>query len=493
MSPRALLAAAVGAALASALPRAISHDQAMYVYIGDRILHGARPYLDVIELNFPTIMYVSTIPAALHRAGLGVDLAFALFVWLCLCVCAGLLAAIVGGARGTLAGAVFLVTMSVVSERSFGQREHLFVMAWLPYLALKAVRAQEARRPPPALAFAAGLLAGLGLCLKPHFLPFLVLAELPSLRRQARVRTPELAGVVTAGVAFVAHFAILGPAYARAFWTWSVAPGLGGYSAFNVPWQRLVDAVLPAALIYPPLVAALAAWGDLSAWARHLLRACVTMGVAGVALYLLQRKGIDHYLLVAWLPLGFGAAVALVEALRDRARGGQLTAAVALVVVVGIAWTPARSSVATTARAVTGRTRENAIAAFLKTSTPAGQPVLFISTALHGQFPALWLADRVQGARLLWLYTLPDALIHGKTDAASALVGMMTDDARASRPSVILMSREAYVPDGAGVLARVFLGDPRFARLIAEQYRAETAPLVAGEGELTYTIFRRRD
>ena len=48
-------------------PARINHDNAMYLAMGEGLLRGEVPYVDLIDLNPPLIVYLNTIPAAAAR------------------------------------------------------------------------------------------------------------------------------------------------------------------------------------------------------------------------------------------------------------------------------------------------------------------------------------------------------------------------------------------------------------------------------------------
>ncbi|MGE5532346.1 MAG: hypothetical protein ACM3VW_09545 [Bacteroidota bacterium] len=71
--PILLLVIGMFLALIAAHPDRVNHDSAQHLQIGQMILHGAVPFIDVYDTNPPLIMYLSAIPAGIAQA-LGVPI-----------------------------------------------------------------------------------------------------------------------------------------------------------------------------------------------------------------------------------------------------------------------------------------------------------------------------------------------------------------------------------------------------------------------------------
>jgi hypothetical protein len=151
-------------------------DMAFLLYTAGRVLDGARLYVDVVEINPPLIVALN-LPAVLLARALGVSDIAVLRLLLSMALLGSLafsawaLRLALGVDRTGLRPLVLLLAFALflAPGNDFGQREHLLVALALPYVLLAVARADG--RPAAALpAFAAGLLAGIGLALKPHFL-----------------------------------------------------------------------------------------------------------------------------------------------------------------------------------------------------------------------------------------------------------------------------------------------------------------------------------
>ena len=152
-------------------------DTAFLLYAAERVLDGARLYLDVVEINPPLIVALN-LPAVLLARPFGVS-DIAIYRALVTLALLGALAFADWSLRRALEPGsdrlrrrlvlVLAFALFLAPGNDFGQREHLLVGLALPWVLL-AVGRVSGRPAPAGPALAAGVLAGLGLALKPHFL-----------------------------------------------------------------------------------------------------------------------------------------------------------------------------------------------------------------------------------------------------------------------------------------------------------------------------------
>ncbi len=158
----------------AALRSPLKDDIAWLLYVARRWLAGKELYVDLIEVNPPLIIWVSAIPLTVAR-WLDVNPqyvaipAFALIVLGCAWWSACLLRPLGGlfSARAPVFAAIGGVLLFIPAA-DLGQREHLLVAAFLPYLILFArtlAPATESGRPAAAVSVFAGVLAALGCAL----------------------------------------------------------------------------------------------------------------------------------------------------------------------------------------------------------------------------------------------------------------------------------------------------------------------------------------
>jgi len=153
----------------------LNNDSSGLITFAERLLDGARPYVDFREVNPPAslLLYVPDIVVGrwfslAPEAVLAVELFAATFasLWLTARIlqAASLLTRLESLALAPPAIAIFLI----LPEHVFGQREHMALIAILPMLATYTARAVGEPVSRPA-AIIAGIGGGIATCIKPHF------------------------------------------------------------------------------------------------------------------------------------------------------------------------------------------------------------------------------------------------------------------------------------------------------------------------------------
>lgn len=220
----------------------LKDDIAWLLYVARRWVGGRELYRDLVEVNPPLIIWLSAIPAELARwlnvapqyvampLFIGVVEAFAWWAASLLRKEGRLFAsrlpvfAIIGSAVLVLAGA------------DQGQREHLLVAAFLPYLVLFH-RSLAGDKPHWTASVAAGGLAGLFCALKPLYgATFLALEILGFSRRLKLLRAMPIAAALTL-LAYGVAVIVACPAYLQR----AVPMAVALYGATDVPFVTLVS------------------------------------------------------------------------------------------------------------------------------------------------------------------------------------------------------------------------------------------------------------
>ena len=150
-------------------------DVSWGLVMAEKLLDGQRLYVDIIEVNPPATPYLYVGPALLARlAGLPAEfvvdglvfLAAGLSLWL-----AGrilLKAGLVADGDAWLLATVVAVALTILPAQTFGEREHIGLITFLPLLAACAARA-KGDAPSWSMVIAAGIGAGITVVIKPHF------------------------------------------------------------------------------------------------------------------------------------------------------------------------------------------------------------------------------------------------------------------------------------------------------------------------------------
>lgn len=126
----------------------VNHDNAEYLHIGRLLLAGAVPFVDYVDTNPPLVHYLHVVPAAMDATlGMGLPQSFLLLIS-ALCLYSGFALAGLLSGLGLLRpewrfvlGAIWLCfSLLVLCNNGYGQREHLFALAYGPWLVCRHTR-----------------------------------------------------------------------------------------------------------------------------------------------------------------------------------------------------------------------------------------------------------------------------------------------------------------------------------------------------------------
>ncbi|MBN9580167.1 MAG: hypothetical protein J0G37_01460 [Afipia sp.] len=215
-----ILVAVAALALRRVLPA--NNDVSWLLTAGEQVLAGKTLYAGVIETN-PPIAVLAYIPAILIARALGVAAEPVVdgLMFVAMAAALGCVAAMLRRSdrlrdlHDPLLLAPVLAVLAVLPTQEFGQREHIALIAGLPFFAALMLRVNGAT-PARWQIVAAGLGAGVMLAFKPHFIFAFAGAVVVTavLRRSWRILfVPEnwIAGVVVLG--YMAIVAILFPEF----------------------------------------------------------------------------------------------------------------------------------------------------------------------------------------------------------------------------------------------------------------------------------------
>ncbi len=181
--PGALRAAAIvvcaTAYFAVVLANPTTHDVAWQLWIGDRLYGGSRLYIDIMEMNPPLWFWMAQGVAAVGDVLLlesRTILVAAIVLWSA--AAANLVLRLLSDLPGARVFVALLCAMvAAYSLRYFGQREHLALLAAVPYAVLIA-RRRGGEPIDVRLAIVVALLSSAGFALKHYFIAIPVLLEL---------------------------------------------------------------------------------------------------------------------------------------------------------------------------------------------------------------------------------------------------------------------------------------------------------------------------
>lgn len=305
----------------------LNSDSAYNIVAARRLLDGERLYVDVMDFNPPLIFWLMTIPAAVGRAfdwsdGRVVSLFVAAAAWASGGLALAILARTAEASRLLRSSVIasFLAALVLLLVYQVGQREQLAAMLSLPY-ALLAARAANGQASPAPLSVVCGLLAGLGMAIKPFFAaPWLAMeAVVFALRGRRWVLRHEVGAAVLTQSLYAVAVLIVDTAYV----TRMVPLAMEWYGAYDAD---------RAALLTEGRFIVLAALGlgaiAVPSWLpRGFAGACVRVFGAGtlgwLASYVAQGKGWAYHLLPAEA-FALAALAALGVALPQLATGFRL-------------------------------------------------------------------------------------------------------------------------------------------------------------------------
>jgi len=319
-------------------PRDIGPDQAVQLQLARQLISGDTPYVDFVDTNPPFVVYLHTIPVVLSRfLAINVITTFSLGVlllalWSVLAMKAAASEScdpVRVFAFDTAGLCVTGVTFALWVHRwQFGQREHLFILMYLPLFVTRWTR-WEGGDVRAGRALAAGIVGGLGLCIKPHFLVIAVAPELywllstRSFRKLITVETLSSASVVAL---YAGHWFIV-PSDMRSDFFGELLPLMAArFHVLNSPYSELIarpSFQFALAMSLVPWVWKLGLGRGGGAGSRLSMRPVSIMTAAALFVYLLQHKWVPYRA----IPAIYGGVLILAGATGPLLRRGNAVAA----------------------------------------------------------------------------------------------------------------------------------------------------------------------
>lgn len=275
-----LLVVAGGALLWNA---ELVNDVAWQLWVARQLAHGVTLYTDIIEVN-PPLWFWAAVPIVDLAQLLGVSSYHVLLLSI-LALDVFVLLLVRRLCRDLQSGVLIVLGFPVVTLLAFldvfGQREHLTLIAIVPYLVLIARRA-EGLAADRTTAIVCGILAAFGIALKPYFLLVPVVLEVLLLVRTRRL--PFRSENIALGGALVAY-ALSVLLFARAYFVASL-PMLMIYQGDHRPVAYQL--AQPVATMACLLLLSLALYGRPRS---SIAQAALIAGLTFLAAYFLQGKG----------------------------------------------------------------------------------------------------------------------------------------------------------------------------------------------------------
>jgi len=484
--------ALVSLAFALRLNSMLNHDTSWYLHATARVLHGARLYVDIIEVN-PPLAFLLTMPPVASAQALSLDasLAFKIYIFLLGAFSLGVSGRLVrlfptmsaSRARGFLL--ISALVFFILPAGDFGQREHMAIMFVWPYIILAALR-MEGRGCGAPMAVLAGAMAFFGFGLKPHFLlvPLALEAHrLVRLRRFGQIPRPETIVLAIMLLAYLAGIFLLTPEYPGKILPMALA-------VYNLGYRSSLFAVLLSGAGVPFLLAGL--WwsfpADVKAEEDSLSSAFMSAGAAFFLIFLIQRKGWSYHLLpvlsclYAAMTLRIASMMAKTGTARRWVKGGNHVWLAALLVAIIIP-----------AKAIRNHAYHNDAISILREAHVLDKPVssyYIFTTQVSAGFPLINVYHMKWPSRFPTQWLLPGVVIarhqmrhdpasHDKAtiDAIEAYAkdAVITDLLR-HPPDLIAVDRRnppPYMGKVKFAFLPYYLRDPRFAKFWQGYKKAE--------------------
>lgn len=249
-------------------PYRIGWDTALHLQAAQLITQGKIPYVDMFDVNPPLIWYLDTIPAYFSiLLDLPATQTFSFFLTSVIlyssCSCLYLLFKSKSSKELIffVPFTVGLIVFNFFLRFDFGQREDIFVLLYLPFFVLRWLRWNDHELPSRNLSILFGLIGGVGICLKPHFLIPAFLVELVWLidkRNWKKLVTVETIACFSAGVIYLLHFLFvpaqmrdnyfgyLVPAFKLGYHFWDVSTA----AMFSPPDKRNVFFIMVLGVVF---------------------------------------------------------------------------------------------------------------------------------------------------------------------------------------------------------------------------------------------------
>jgi hypothetical protein len=470
----------------------VNGDVAWLLYLAQRSLAGARPYVDLFEMNPPLVIWLNTAILVVSEA-LRIDpiAGYRLFVlatvaW-SMAASAFILPRLLDGDR-TRTAAILLaqwVTLLPMPAGYFGEREHLALAVFYPYLL--ATASEAVGRPlHRGLSFPVGVTAAIGLCLKPHFVLLWVAMTLYERQRTGRLwwrlTTVELTALATLTVYGVAVL-LLAPEYLEL-----VARLGGAYQRFSShSWLEILTRdTLPLSVLLALAVYA----GFRRTLNQRVLPDLLAVAVAGFLLaVLLQGKGFGYHYLT---PVGTAIVLMAVLVVLPAGYGilRRAAAVVAATCTVAIClWPFLGATIRRAGGELSGLDRWTMSAAAYVRARAPGQSVGVLSARLTDAFPLMLYSGSDWAFRFphLWFVPVFDTKQGRWELEAGAWCRRIVAEDLARRTPTLLLVRE-YQPDAPADIRNDYVKylsqDPLFAVEFSKYDRVDDV------GELA--VYRRR-
>ena len=471
----------------------INGDTGFFAHAGSLMLDGARLYRDIVDPNAPPPYLFGVVCVALGRmVGLAPEPAFLLTLTLIILFVIYRTNRILGRLIPDQPYAAPLLTVLVsfclfpYVKDMFGEREHIFTCMILPWLFASSSDSEFRSRRGQIVD---GLMAGIGISMKPYFIAAYCMIQLMNLVfRHRRTQLFRLDNIVIAALEAATAVSIftLFPDY-----IFIVRMALATYHNFR---QSLLQVSLNGTLILLVAATILSASSDSQKPLSKMRNLILAIGWSMTFVMMYQREGFGYH----YYPIGVMAILALATLFLDGTRAASRNtqkysayAVITLVVALGIGQSAQRREMPKMTGPLLPVVKREA----------SGKPVLMLSTSLWVSSPLI----NYSGASLAWrfpnMWTLggfypekpatdnphPYRSRQEMNVYERYLVDSLNQDMDLHPPQLIIVEtgdRKEGFRNGEFDYLDYFLRDPRFAQFFSQYEKFAVIT--------RYTLYRRR-
>lgn len=197
----------------------VNCDVAIFIEASRMLLEGKLLYQEIVDVNLPLIIYFHTISELVsNKIGYNSIVIFNIFVFSCMLACLLSIIYILRKIKSLpkyyiniLTVVWFSITLSFAIDNTYGEREHIFILLSSPFFILRMLRWMGVSFKKWA-SILVGMIAAVGMLLKPHFIVIGILPELFFLiwkRDLKNILLPEVLAAITIVTIYILHFLFL--------------------------------------------------------------------------------------------------------------------------------------------------------------------------------------------------------------------------------------------------------------------------------------------
>lgn len=294
-------------------PNHIGIDVSMYLQIGQFLLAGMKPYIDFVDINPPLIMYLNMIPAFLAKfLAIPIIVCFKLILVCQILLLSWCLKKILRSLnffsdreRKILISLFIFLSAFLVYFRGQGQREHLFILAFVPFFYLRLGRYGQIQLST-TVATATGFFCGLYACFKPHFLFLVLINELALILIfgfKHVFKKSEVFAFIGSCLSYFIFLLLLPSEVLKAFFSELVPLIFKHYDSFNATTEVFIKEN-GAFLIYGLVSALVLFVASLEPNRRKLNRLTAVAVLSALLIFVVQKKGWEYHLVPILFILG---------------------------------------------------------------------------------------------------------------------------------------------------------------------------------------------